>query len=160
MLLKSRASLTCFRACFFPGRAKDLSALRVCSVESVSLYNFVNDTNVRVLFLMYSVSFIYKLYMFRTSPGQSSSQSILLPQHDPTSFTPSRVPDCQLNRYVRRYINKIIIVLNADLLLFINSFNIIAYLFVCLFLEQQPPAGHGLLIYEFSRSHSRTHHSR
>jgi len=28
MLLKSRASLTCFRACFFPGRAKDLSAPR------------------------------------------------------------------------------------------------------------------------------------
>jgi len=26
MLLKSRASLTCFRACFVPGRAKDLSA--------------------------------------------------------------------------------------------------------------------------------------
>jgi len=26
MLLKSRASLTCYRACFFPGRAKDLSA--------------------------------------------------------------------------------------------------------------------------------------
>jgi len=28
MLLKSRASLTCFRACFFPDRAKDLSAPR------------------------------------------------------------------------------------------------------------------------------------
>jgi len=28
MLLKSRASLTCFRACFLPGRAKDLSASR------------------------------------------------------------------------------------------------------------------------------------
>jgi len=26
MLLKSLASLTCFRACFLPGRAKDLSA--------------------------------------------------------------------------------------------------------------------------------------
>ena len=26
MLLKSHASLTCFRACFLPGRAKDLSA--------------------------------------------------------------------------------------------------------------------------------------
>jgi hypothetical protein len=26
MLLKPRASLTCFRACFLPGRAKDLSA--------------------------------------------------------------------------------------------------------------------------------------
>ena len=29
MLLKSRESLTCFRACFLPGRAKDLSAPRV-----------------------------------------------------------------------------------------------------------------------------------
>ena len=28
MFLKSRASLTCFRACFLPGRAKDLSAHR------------------------------------------------------------------------------------------------------------------------------------
>jgi len=28
MLLKSRAFLTCFRACFLPGRAKDLSAPR------------------------------------------------------------------------------------------------------------------------------------
>ena len=28
MLLKSRASLTCFRACFLPGRAKELSAPR------------------------------------------------------------------------------------------------------------------------------------
>ena len=29
MLLKSRVSLKCFRACFFPGRDKDLSAPRV-----------------------------------------------------------------------------------------------------------------------------------
>ena len=28
LMLKSRASLTCFRACFLPGRAKDLSAPR------------------------------------------------------------------------------------------------------------------------------------
>ena len=28
MLLKLRASLTCFQACFLPGRAKDLSAPR------------------------------------------------------------------------------------------------------------------------------------
>jgi len=32
MLLKSRASLTCFRACFLPGRAKDLSASRCSSL--------------------------------------------------------------------------------------------------------------------------------
>jgi len=30
MLLKSRVSLTCFRACFLPGRAKDLTAPRCC----------------------------------------------------------------------------------------------------------------------------------
>ena len=28
MLLKSRGSLTCFRVCFLPGKAKDLSAPR------------------------------------------------------------------------------------------------------------------------------------
>ena len=33
MLLKSRASLTCFRACFLPGRAKDLSAPRYNNME-------------------------------------------------------------------------------------------------------------------------------
>jgi len=34
MLLKSRASLTCFRACFLPGRAKDLSTPWVYSAAS------------------------------------------------------------------------------------------------------------------------------
>ena len=31
ILLKSRASLECFRACFLTGRAKDLSAPRYCN---------------------------------------------------------------------------------------------------------------------------------
>jgi len=36
MLLKSRASLTCFRAYFLPGRAKELSAPRLhCDVSSL-----------------------------------------------------------------------------------------------------------------------------
>jgi len=30
ILLKSRASLTCFRACLLPGRAEDLPTPRVC----------------------------------------------------------------------------------------------------------------------------------
>jgi len=33
MLLKSRASLICFRICFIPGRAKDLSAPRYHCVK-------------------------------------------------------------------------------------------------------------------------------
>ena len=33
MLLKSRESLTCFRACFLPGRAKDLSAPRYTQLD-------------------------------------------------------------------------------------------------------------------------------
>jgi len=32
MLLKSRSSLTCFRACILPGRAKDLSAPRYTNI--------------------------------------------------------------------------------------------------------------------------------
>ena len=31
---------------------------------------------------------------------------------------------------------------------------------VCLFLAQQHPVGHGLLLHEVSTSHTRTHHSR
>jgi len=39
MLLKSRASLTCFRACFLPGRAKDLSAPRYSfSIEDKDVF--------------------------------------------------------------------------------------------------------------------------
>ena len=46
MFLKSRASLTCFRACFLPGRAKDLSATRKittnCSCgDSISLFGYI-----------------------------------------------------------------------------------------------------------------------
>jgi len=48
MLLKSRASLHCFRACFLPGRAKDLSApryslekkLRTLFFMAVFFFNF------------------------------------------------------------------------------------------------------------------------
>jgi len=44
MLLKSRASLTCFRACFLPGRAKDLSAARYIGLY-VKYPLFVWDCN-------------------------------------------------------------------------------------------------------------------
>jgi len=42
MLLKSRASLTCFRACFLPGRAKDLSAPRVSCDMLVNADRHIN----------------------------------------------------------------------------------------------------------------------
>ena len=42
MLLKSHASLTCFLACFLPGRAKDLSASRYSShVKPMALNQFL-----------------------------------------------------------------------------------------------------------------------
>ena len=44
MLLKSRTSLTPFRACFLPGRAKDLSAPRYKSPQQLS--------NLEISFLM------------------------------------------------------------------------------------------------------------
>jgi len=40
-LLKSRASLTCFRACFRPGRAKDLSAPQYVSLRKASFFEGV-----------------------------------------------------------------------------------------------------------------------
>jgi len=39
MSLKSRASLTCFRACFLPGRAKDLSATGTKEVHLFTIFN-------------------------------------------------------------------------------------------------------------------------
>jgi len=44
ILLKSRASLTCFRACFLPGRANDLSAPRYISLYSINWLIFIMDT--------------------------------------------------------------------------------------------------------------------
>jgi len=38
ILLKSRASLTCFRACFLPGRAKDLSASRYLHMQWIYMW--------------------------------------------------------------------------------------------------------------------------
>jgi len=48
ILLKSRASLTCFRACFLPSRAKDLSAPRHLSLNFVVFF-FKNIANRELL---------------------------------------------------------------------------------------------------------------
>jgi len=57
ILLKSRASLTCFRACFLPGRAKDLSAPRyLCTLWSSGVRHWdcsvekPDDVNLHFLF--------------------------------------------------------------------------------------------------------------
>jgi len=47
MLLKSRASLTCFRTCFLPGRAKDLSAPRIWTAMQYSILLFLGIPFVR-----------------------------------------------------------------------------------------------------------------
>ena len=48
IFFKSRASLTCFRACFFPGRAKDLSAPPVYGASSqkteIDIFNFCGSS--------------------------------------------------------------------------------------------------------------------
>ena len=59
MLLKSRASLTCFRACFLPGLARDLSALRYCNCTtsvwglklSPELSNTYKEFYINILFV-------------------------------------------------------------------------------------------------------------
>jgi len=49
-MLKSRASLTCFQACFLPGRAKDLSALGIMDWNSMwsLLFSFLFSFSVHL----------------------------------------------------------------------------------------------------------------
>jgi len=53
MLLKSRASLTRFRACFLPGQAKDLSA-RLYSRDSDEAENLTSDEEIVLLLASYN----------------------------------------------------------------------------------------------------------
>jgi len=60
MLLKSRASLTCFRACFLPGRAKDLSApryVRLLMAEDLNINKAVRFRSVVKTAMNSGVSF-------------------------------------------------------------------------------------------------------
>jgi len=79
ILLKSRASLTCFRACFLPGRAKDLSATRVymkhiklgtVSIKEETVYSyycFCEATRVFCYSIIILPSVSWHLYLQRTS---------------------------------------------------------------------------------------------
>jgi len=44
MLLKSRASLICFRVCFLPGRAKNVSAPRYVFLDNQVLFYYPINT--------------------------------------------------------------------------------------------------------------------
>ena len=67
MLLKLRASLTCFRACFRPGWAKDLSAPQyICVFWDVSLCGWVNSSPCFKGYI-YIFTQIYKWFLERLS---------------------------------------------------------------------------------------------
>ena len=61
-MLKSHSSLTCFRACFLPGRTQDLSAPRLCMILLCSLT--LSNTS---YFLTRSVQLISFLHRHRVS---------------------------------------------------------------------------------------------
>jgi len=78
MLLKSRASLTCFRACFLPGRAKYLSAPRHIQIQlrrTVYLHHskmaypkmFPDVSKNHGVFVSYRVKQSYKNDLFSTT---------------------------------------------------------------------------------------------
>ena len=58
MLLKSRASLTCFRACFLPGRAKDLSAPRYYTHGLTSVFMFTR-CNIHISAFLHPIMYIF-----------------------------------------------------------------------------------------------------
>jgi len=81
MMLKSRASLTCFRACFLPGRAKDLSAPRVVYVYDNRIIQNKEETlcfvshDIYFVFLNPEIRFIEgMLAVERTTPLTQSDQ--------------------------------------------------------------------------------------
>ena len=83
MLLKSRGSLTCFRACFLPGRSKDLSAPRyvwtiytLCSIRkpTTCTYDSQNITISRFshMFWAFNSAIIrYSAYKSSTKKGKA-----------------------------------------------------------------------------------------
>ena len=67
----------------------------------------VNEINlVRDLFLVYFISFIYNLYMFRTSPGPSSGGTTVFMRHlvgfEPTISAGERPQTYALDRVATR----------------------------------------------------------
>ena len=70
---------------------------------------------------------------------------------------PWETPDITFKRRWRRRTEIIYNSLHYFNSKFINTLRLIAYTFS---LVQQPNVGQGRLVYEFSRSHTMTHHSR
>jgi len=84
MLLKSRASVTCFRACFFPGRAKNLSAPRYNHTQHTrSIHVYVYNMTLKNKNKQYrdiQVATINKHSEQFCCNNQSTSNHIHLPQ--------------------------------------------------------------------------------
>jgi len=59
ILLKSCAPLTCFRACFLPGRAKDLSAPRYISCDAHNKQRFVSVNSITWLAFGMETHFVH-----------------------------------------------------------------------------------------------------
>jgi len=78
MLLKSCASLKCFRACFLPGRAKDLSATRYMILMKILTSNYhwifaqINSSCLKAIFFGFPP---VKLNVCHTNSDQVLEQS-------------------------------------------------------------------------------------
>jgi len=59
ILLKSRASLTCFRACFLSGRAKDLLAPRYIYIYYILVWSLSSETLQLYMYALLSYSFFW-----------------------------------------------------------------------------------------------------
>ena len=89
MLLKSRASLACFRACFLPGRAKDLSA---------SLYYIIHFNNIET-------RAVIKFSFFLQGKAPKEIHAILT--ETLACFLPGRAKDLSASLYYIIHFNNI-----------------------------------------------------
>jgi len=73
MLLKSRASLKCFRACFHPGQAKDLSATRY-DIQGVCFVNEISFSSIKFIFKIITIS--VEMQSFSTITGMKRTKTL------------------------------------------------------------------------------------
>ena len=96
MLLKSRASLTCFRVCFLPCRAKDLSAaLYIACLVILKLFSVL--TAVRNIAININADHFQRIYisffLWRCGPTRAMASSFLrFLDHTQRRITVGRTP--------------------------------------------------------------------
>ena len=109
MLLKSSASLTCFRACFLPGRAKDLSAPRNIHLLYIDIWQYLAEFQTAVAKKGKNITFyVLRSFSDNLSVCEIRWKSMIQPDGSHILHRKDSVcmlDKCSKNTYIRTYIH-------------------------------------------------------